>query len=93
MKTYKYKNRSKKPFILTVFYLLLVVLLMILVKLTRVNEEKESMRLIAIKQGSKKVKYYKEVNGELINIDKVTLEKLMNKYNVVLEEIPNEKWI
>ena len=91
MKTYKYKNRSKKPFILTVFYLLLVVLLMILVKLTRVNEEKESMRLIAIKQGSKKVKYYKEVNGELINIDKVTLEKLMNKYNVVLEEIPNEK--
>ena len=93
MKEYKYKNRSNKPFILTVFYLLLLVLLIALISLSRISEEKENMRLIAIKQGSKKVKYFKEVDGELINIDKVTLEKLMNKYNLVLEEMPNEKWI
>ena len=91
MKEYKYKNRSNKPFILTVFYLLLLVLLITLVRITQ--EKEQNMRLISIKQGSKKIKYFKEVDGELINIDKVALEKLMNKYNLVLEELPNEKWI
>lgn len=51
------------------------------------HKEKEKIRIISIQQSSKKVKYYKEVNGERIHIDKLTLEKLMKQYDVRLEEV------
>lgn len=92
IKVWKYKNKSNKTLLKFIGYTLALLLALISVYIVKHDKKEiEEFRLISIKQKSGKVRYYKQVGTDRINIDKVTLESLMSRYNVVLEEIPNEK--
>lgn len=88
IKVWKYKNKSNKLLLKFIGYTIVLILAIIAVSILTIEKEvKEEFKLISVRQASNKIKFYKEVNGERINIDKVTLESLMKQYNVVLEEV------
>lgn len=80
-------QKEKKLFKSVIGYLTLIITVVVCLSVLTIDKENEDkLELIAIKQvGSKKIKYYKVVNGEKTNIDKVTLESLMKQYDIVVE--------
>ena len=74
----------RKVIDITITVLLLILLYLVWNIVTK-EEKKEEYRLLAVKQGSGKVRYYKQMYDEKIQIDKITLDELINKYDVVLQ--------
>lgn len=88
MKQYKYTKKSKVRYVMIVLITMLVGSIVAYNILVKKEEELKVQKVVAIHQGSKKVKYYKvNEKGDMINIDKVTLESLMKRYDLILEEV------
>ena len=90
MKTYKWSkyNKSNKAMLKFIGYLIVLIITILAVSIATIDKEiKEEFKLISVSQHSGKIKYFKEVNGERIHIDKITLESLMKQYDVVVEEV------
>lgn len=88
MKQYKYTKKSKVRYVMIVLITMLVGSIVAYNILVKKEEELKVQKVIAVHQGSKKVKYYKvNEKGDMINIDKVTLESLMKRYDLILEEV------
>lgn len=92
MKQWSYSKKSNKLILKAIGYFVVLIITLVAIKITKVDKQEiEEFKLIAIRQKSGKIRYYKKVGKTMINIDKLTLEDLMNRYDIVLEEIPNEK--
>lgn len=88
MKQWRYSKKSNKTLLKFIGYTLALFLALISIYIVKSDKKEiEEFRLIAIKQKSGKVKYFKQVGTDRINIDKITLDDLMSRYNVVLEEV------
>ena len=67
------------------YFIAIITTLVSMAILTLNKEHDEELKLLAIKQPSGTVKYFKVVNNEKVNIDKITLESLMKQYDIVVE--------
>ena len=76
---------TKRNKIALIYILILLLTILSLRYLERVKTENIEFKLVEIKQKSGKLRYYKVKDGTMENIDKVTLEYLSKKYDVVVE--------
>ena len=76
---------TKRNKIALIYILALVLTILSIIYLKQRDNEIREFKLIAIKQRSGKIRYFKEINGNMTNIDKITLESLMKKYDIVVE--------
>ena len=76
---------TKRNKIALIYILILMLTILSLRYLERVKNENSEFKLVEIKQKSGKLRYYKIKDGTMENIDKVTLEELSKKYDIVVE--------
>ena len=76
---------TKRNKIALIYILALISTILSIIYLKQRDNEIKEFKLIAIKQRSGKIRYFKEINGNMTNIDKITLESLMKKYDIVVE--------
>lgn len=48
-------------------------------------QEREKYKITAVKQASGRMRFFKEVDDEKVNIDKLELEDLMKRYDIIVE--------
>lgn len=78
--------RGKIIDLLIVLCLIGIVVLMFRIGyITNHMQDKEKYKITAITQSSGRVRYFKEVDSEQVNIDKLELEDLMKRYDIVVE--------
>ena len=79
-------TKEKKLVKKVIGYFIIVILTVLSFAILTLNKEHDKeLKLLAVKQPSGSVKYFKIVNNEKVNIDKITLESLMKQYDVVVE--------
>ena len=79
-------TKEKKLVKKVIGYFIIVILTVLSFAILTLNKEHdEELKLLAVKQPSGSVKYFKIVNNEKVNIDKITLESLMKQYDIVVE--------
>ena len=76
---------TKRNKIALIYILALISTILSIIYLKQRDNEIKEFKLVEIKQASKKLRYFKVEDGKIINIDKVTLEELSKKYDVVVE--------
>ena len=76
---------TKRNKIALIYILILMLTILSLRYLELVKTENSEFKLVEIKQKSGKLRYYKIKDGTMDNIDKVTLEELSKKYDIVVE--------
>ena len=76
---------TKRNQIALIYILALVLTILSIIYLKQRDNEIREFKLVEIKQRSGKLRYYKIKDGTMENIDKVTLEDLSKKYDVVVE--------
>ena len=76
---------TKRNQIALIYILALISTILSIIYLKQRDNEIREFKLVEIKQRSGKLRYYKIKDGTMENIDKVTLEELSKKYDVVVE--------
>ena len=76
---------TKRNKIALIYILALISTILSIIYLKQRDNEIREFKLVEIKQKSGKLRYYKVKDGTMENIDKVTLEDLSKKYDVVVE--------